>query len=186
MPDNASCDCKAVSRSFPYGFHSPSRQYNIDLCLSKRDNTKRTVRVDERSMQYTAAVLEVANGLQFRQWSSRGKEMIIFHQRSKRWSPARCPDGMALASPSLSLSPARFEVSERGEVAREGNIFSRCSDDYSHLHPSVVSLVRLPSLALTATSRFRSFRSRLFISAFAPIQRVHQAKQGLCLLPTPP
>ena len=36
----ASCDFKAVSRSFPYGFHLPLPQYNIDM-VSVRDLRKR-------------------------------------------------------------------------------------------------------------------------------------------------
>ena len=37
----ASCDCKAVSRSFPYSFHLSPRQSKIDM-LSVRDLQKRT------------------------------------------------------------------------------------------------------------------------------------------------
>ena len=38
--DRASSDCKAVSRSFPYGFHLPSPQFNIDM-VAVRDLLKR-------------------------------------------------------------------------------------------------------------------------------------------------
>ena len=36
----ASCDCKAVSRSFPYGFHSPALQSSFNM-VSVRDLQKR-------------------------------------------------------------------------------------------------------------------------------------------------
>ena len=39
----ASFDCKAVSRSFPYGFHLPSFQFNVDMRSAKRGG-KDTVR----------------------------------------------------------------------------------------------------------------------------------------------
>ena len=71
---------------------------------------------------------------------------------------------MALASPSLSLSPARFEVSERGEVAREGNIFSRCSDDYSHLTS--------PVCGFSCSSSFARPHCNVSISKF-PFSFIH-------------
>ena len=36
----ASCDCKAVSRSFPYAFHLPSLQHSLDM-VAVRDLQKR-------------------------------------------------------------------------------------------------------------------------------------------------
>ena len=66
-------------------------------------------------MQYVSTVFLVANRLQFRQWSSRGKEDFLFFQTLEVVRRALFLIRVAVMSPSLLLSSASIGAAERGK-----------------------------------------------------------------------
>ena len=72
-------------------------------------------------MQYTPAVLGFANGLQFRQWSSRGKEKIFFPQRTTKSSSLPRRDGSSPAV--IVVLSASLQSSGRGGSKRRKVVF---------------------------------------------------------------
>ena len=123
-------------------------------------------RAHERSMQYTVAVLEIANGLQFRQWSSRGKGHDFPPLRG-RWSPTLSRSRMTVVSPLSPLSPAHFRASRRGEGAREGNTFSRYLHDCSRaLKDGPTCSSRSPCLSSLARPHWNVSISKLSVPHF--------------------
>ena len=139
-------------------------------------------------MQYTPAVLGFANGLQFRQWSSRGKEKIFFPQRTTNPSTLPCRGG---SSPAVIvvLSGSLKSIMERREQEKKTRFpdarttvktTEKDSPGLTLLWLLLFVLVRSPSLSL----RFQSFCSAFYSlwSSHIGSSRVFQISLAMSLM----